>query len=39
MTQGRATFSMEFLCYRRAPKSVQEEVIAAAQKERAAAKD
>jgi len=27
LTQGRATFSMEFLAYRRAPKSVQEEVV------------
>ncbi len=37
MTQGKATFSMEFARYDRAPRDVQEEVIAAA-KERAAAK-
>jgi elongation factor G len=30
MTQGRGTFSMEFGCYRVAPRSVQEDVIAAA---------
>jgi elongation factor G len=30
MTQGRGTFSMEFSCYRRAPRDVQEEVIAKA---------
>jgi len=27
MTQGKATFSMEFGAYRRCPRSVQEEVI------------
>ncbi len=27
LTQGRATFSMEFACYRRCPANVQEEVI------------
>jgi len=27
MTQGRANFSMEFSCYRRAPASIQEEII------------
>ena len=32
MTQGKATFSMEFLCYRRTPASIQAEVIDAAQK-------
>lgn len=26
-TQGQATFSMEFLCYRRAPATIQEEII------------
>ncbi len=34
MTQGRATFSMEFACYRRTPAVVQEEIIAAAKKRR-----
>ena len=34
MTQGRGTFAMEFGCYRQAPRSVQEEVVAAAQKAR-----
>src|SRR5690606_36508814 len=29
-TQGRGTFSMEFSCYRQAPRDVQEEVIAKA---------
>jgi elongation factor G len=32
MTQGKATFSMEFLCYRRTPASVQAEVIEAVAK-------
>jgi elongation factor G len=27
MTQGQGTFSMEFLCYRRTPNSVQEQII------------
>jgi elongation factor G len=27
MTQGKGTFSMEFLCYRPMPRSLQEEVI------------
>ena len=27
MTQGKGTFSMEFLCYRQAPRSVTEEVL------------
>ena len=27
LTQGQATFSMEFACYRRTPNSVQEEII------------
>ncbi len=39
MTQGQATFAMEFLTYRRAPATVQEEVIAQYQKTRAAAKE
>ncbi len=39
LTQGQATFTMEFLTYRRAPVSVQADVIAEAQKERAAVKD
>ncbi len=30
LTQGRGTFSMEFACYRPAPRDVQEEVIARA---------
>ena len=30
MTQGRGTFSMEFACYRPAPRDVQEDVIARA---------
>ncbi len=33
-TQGRGNFSMEFACYRRTPGSIQEEIIAKAQKER-----
>ncbi|MEZ6133136.1 MAG: elongation factor G [Planctomycetaceae bacterium] len=28
MTQGKGTFSMEFLCYRQTPKNVQEDVLA-----------
>ena len=28
MTQGQGTFSMELLCYRRVPPSIQEEIIA-----------
>ena len=35
MTQGRATFSMEFSHYEEAPKFVQEKIIAAAKKEKA----
>ena len=38
MTQGRGTFSMEFSCYRQAPRDVQEEVIAAARKAKQEAK-
>jgi len=34
LTQGQATFSMEFACYRRTPANVQERVIEAARKER-----
>jgi elongation factor G len=30
MTQGRGTFSMEFACYKQAPRDVQEEIIAKA---------
>jgi elongation factor G len=30
MSKGRATYSMEFECYREAPKQVQEEVISRA---------
>ncbi len=37
MTQGRGTFSMEFACYRPAPRDVQEEVIANARKLKQAA--
>ncbi len=37
MSQGKAGFSMEFECYKRTPKTVQEEIIAAA-KERDAKK-
>jgi elongation factor G len=36
LTQGRGTFSMEFACYRPAPRDVQEEVIARARKAAAA---
>lgn len=39
MTQGRATFSMEFACYRRTPGSVQEEIIANARKDKDRDKD
>ena len=28
MTQGQGTFTMELLCYRRVPPSIQEEIIA-----------
>ncbi len=37
LTQGRATFSMEFGAYRKCPASVQEELIAEAQKKQKAA--
>src|SRR5690606_3542810 len=33
MTQGKATFSMEFLKYQRLPKGIQEEVVKKAQEE------
>lgn len=41
LTQGRATFSMEFAAYRRAPDTVQEEIIAKNRKgkDKAAAKN
>jgi len=32
MTQGQGTFTMEFSKYRRVPKSIQEEVVAARKK-------
>lgn len=32
-TQGQATFSMEFLCYRRAPVAVQEEILETVRKD------
>ena len=32
LTQGQATFTMEFSCYRRAPGNVQEEVVAEAKR-------
>ncbi|MFQ5495253.1 MAG: elongation factor G, partial [Phycisphaerae bacterium] len=38
MTQGRATFSMEFCAYRAAPKAVQEEVVERLRREKATAK-
>lgn len=38
MTQGKGTFSMEFMCYRQTPKNVQEEVLAKRRKEREALK-
>lgn len=38
MTQGKGTFSMEFLCYRQAPKNIQEEVLARRRKEKEALK-
>ncbi len=34
LSQGRANFSMEFACYRRAPASIQEEIIERYEKER-----
>ena len=34
MTQGQGTFSMELLCYRKVPASVQEEVVANRKKEK-----
>ena len=38
ITQGQATFSMEFQCYRRTPKSIQDEVIQACEEEKQAEK-
>jgi elongation factor G len=38
LSQGQASFSMEFHCYRRAPGNVQEEVVAKVRKEKEAAK-
>ncbi|MCP4592119.1 MAG: elongation factor G, partial [bacterium] len=38
MTQGKATFSMEFLCYRRVPATIQDEIVERVRRERAAAK-
>jgi elongation factor G len=38
MTQGQGTFSMEFACYREAPRDVQEEIIAKARKPEGAKK-
>ncbi len=35
MTQGQATFSMEFLCYRPVPSNVQEEIVTTLRKEKA----
>lgn len=34
MTQGKGTFSMEFMCYRQAPKNIQQEVIEKRRKEK-----
>ncbi|MEQ9410390.1 MAG: elongation factor G [Fuerstiella sp.] len=38
MTQGKGTFSMEFMCYRQTPKNIQEEVLEKRRKEKAALK-
>jgi elongation factor G len=38
MTQGQATFSMEFGCYRRVPVKIQEEILANLKKEKQGAK-
>lgn len=38
MTQGKGTFSMEFMCYRQAPRNIQEEVLEKRRKEKAALK-
>lgn len=35
MTQGKGTFSMEFMCYRQTPKNIQEDVLAKRRKEKA----
>ena len=37
-SQGKATFSMEFLCYRRVPVTIQEEIIEKVRRERAESK-
>jgi elongation factor G len=34
LTQGRATFSMEFGCYRRTPTNIQNEIVEKARKEK-----
>lgn len=38
MTQGKGTFSMEFLCYRQAPKNIQMEVLEKRRKDKEALK-
>ena len=38
MTQGKGGFSMEFKCYRQAPKNIQEEVLEKRRKEKEMAK-
>ena len=34
LTQGQGTFSMEFACFRQAPRNIQEEIIANAEKQK-----
>lgn len=36
MTQGKGTFSMEFLCYRQVPRSLQPEILEKRRKEKEA---